>query len=278
VLCAAGVGAGVATSAIRHSGDSTEHPPAHVSRRVHVGPADFDVPAAWQLRDPPEATSKSFVLGANSLTVQVVPAARPVLTRMSAGEARPINAGGYAAEVYALGDQHSSKPRVAYLFPLAASDVLATCETSRAKAGECSRIVGTIRLHAPARANLLGAAYGAAIDRTLTGLGATRRKLRVRLHAASTSRAQATTAEALGNAFARAATKVSRLRVRDVPVNTGTDLAGALLKVARAYGSLAAAARRESSATYATAVRAVTRAERGATNATTRLRAKLTRV
>jgi hypothetical protein len=278
VLCAGGVGAGVATSAISHSGDSTERPPAQVSRRVRVGSADFDVPAAWQVRDSPKAASKSFALGANTLTLQVVPDARPVLTRLAAGGARLISAGGYRAEAYALGDQHPSKPRVAYLFPLAANDVLATCETSRAKAGECTRIVGTIRLNAPARANLPGAAYGAAIDRTLTGLGATQRKLRVRLHAASTSRAQATTAEALGKAFAHAATAVSRLRVRDVPVNTGTDLAAALSKVARAYGSLASAARRESSPTYAEAVRAVTRAERDATKATSRLRAKLTRV
>ncbi|HET7129485.1 MAG TPA: serine/threonine-protein kinase [Gaiellaceae bacterium] len=276
----AGVGSGVALSAIHHSGEVPTRALTALSRRVRVGTVDLDVPTTWRLRHSNRSQSAAtFLLNPqNMLNVRVVREARADLARMAASSPSALTVGGYRAEAYEVRRLRPGETSVAYLFPLATNDVIATCRTTRTKAAECSRIVGTTRLHARALPSLPRATYAGRVDRILRALGAGRAKVRARLRAAATASSQAGSAQALQGVFARAAASVTRLRVRDVPADAGTNLANALRKVAHAYGSLAAAARQSRPNAYASARRKIAAAEKGATNATTRLETALKRV
>jgi hypothetical protein len=265
-LVAAGVGAGVAASTFHDDRVHALQSPAPASRRIAVGPADFDVPASWSVRRS-SATDATFVLNANNkLFTHTAPDAHADLATVRGAKAASVTVSARRGTVYERGT------RAVYVIPLATRDFVATCRTGPAARATCAHIVGTVRIHSAQPRTLPRDAYIKRVNDILRSLARDRRTLRTSLGLASTSATQASAADDLAARFERAATAVARVRERDVTTGSAGSLATSLRNVANAYRSGASAAEAGDATAYATAIGRIVSTERSATRSAAQLR------
>jgi hypothetical protein len=242
-----------------------------VSRRIAIGLADFDVPVAWRVRRNGRKAATFMLNAKDTLAVHVVADARKDIQRVLAPRRSGVAVSGRRGERYQGRPVHGETVTL-YVIPLATSDLVATCRTTRNERATCAGIVGTARIHAARLRTLPRTAYVGRVNGILRALAQDRDGLRTSMRTAATSASQAAAAGALDVKFVSAAAAVERVRERDIPPDVGAQLARSLRGVADAYGALATAARAGSAANYGTGTARVAQAERKATRAASRMR------
>ena len=143
-----------------------------------------------------------------------------------------------------------------YAMPTTAGTVIGVCRpvaTSSAFAGDCERVLGTLRLASgQAIPLILSATYARTVNSVITRLNSVRSSAGRQLAAATTAHAQATAATLLQKADSQAASSLAHLSTGGASV-ANTALAHALLVTADAYGALAHAAAHNDSHGYSAA-------------------------
>lgn len=265
ILVAAGLGLGLANAFKgSSSGSSTA-----LTRHASAGPLSVSFLTGWRLLS--KSPRSPFKLGdelafspaghAGTLLIGVTSTSdwRLLPTKVLAGLPRTIT-----PQTATLGALHFyryslSGPAIVYALPTSAGTVIGDCMTARATrqfAGNCARVLATIRL---ASGSVLGSGvsmtYAAALNKVITTLNGARAGAGTQLHAARTAAAAASAAGALAAAHAAAANAISHLNAGPASAaNANKSLARALSSLAGDYNALANAARTGNSGAYASAL------------------------
>jgi serine/threonine protein kinase len=251
-------------------GSSGGDPPAATAATISSGPASVRAPAGWHAADTAPAVSglalaapHSASSGASRLTVGTTHATGPTLLPATFTARLPaaptggdrVNLGGVPALRFAgLRARGATTPLTVFAAPTERGVVTIVCSASAAALADCERAAGTLHLTG-AKATALGpsADYAAALGSALAALDRLRGPAADRLRQAGTAKGQASAADDLRAAYARAATAVRGLPAGPVEEPAQRRLAGALRQASDAYKSLAAAAHGNHRAAYAAA-------------------------
>ena len=268
-----------------HSGGAAKTPAA--TNSASAGALELGFPDGWtrggapalpglRLRDP-IALTRATGGGVEAGTVQDV--GRSLLprsfVRALGGEPRrddPVRLGDLSAYRYRnVTPRGFGRPLTVYAAPTTAG--VATVACYDAPAAQCDRLAAGLSL-VRGRPLPLGpsAAYAKAIDRPLRAFDTARVKARRDLRAARTPNGQAKAAAALASASRTAQRAVTAATPGPADARAHATLVGALRAQKLASGRLAAAARAGDRAAYASARRALVRADTALRVALTRLR------